>query len=66
MHRILERQIKRYLGEHAVIPPEWRDFFESVSRIYSDFDEDRALLNRSLEISSEEFLEKLVLLRKPD
>jgi two-component system phosphate regulon sensor histidine kinase PhoR len=57
MHRILERQIKRYLGESITIPPEWRDFFESISKTYDDFDDDKILLNRSLELSSKEFLE---------
>ncbi len=57
MHRILERQIKRYLGERVTISPAWRAFFESVSRTYTDFDEDRALLDRSFDLSSKEFLE---------
>ncbi len=57
MHRILERQIKRYLGEHAVIPPKLKALLESISETYTHLDEDRALLDRSLETSSKEFLE---------
>jgi len=57
MHHILKRQIKRYLGTHATPPPEWRELFESVSRTYADFDEDRVFLDHSLELSSKEFLE---------
>ena len=57
MHRILERQIERNLGKRALSSPKWRAFFESISKIYTDFDEDRELLNRSLDLSSKEFLE---------
>ena len=54
-HRVLERQIKRYLSEQAISSPAWEDFFASVSRTYTDFDEDRALLDRSLDLTSKEF-----------
>ncbi len=57
MHRILERQIKRVFGEHFSIPPQWGEFLQLISETYTHLDEDRALLNRSLEISSKEFLE---------
>ncbi|MDP3697654.1 MAG: ATP-binding protein [Candidatus Taylorbacteria bacterium] len=54
MHRALERQIKRYIGNLSV-PPELSDFLEAVSQTYAHFDEDRTLLDRSLELSSKEF-----------
>lgn len=57
MHHVLERQIRRYLGERVAISPEWRAFFESVSTTYAHFDEDRAFLNRSLDLSSKKFPE---------
>lgn len=57
MHRILERQIKRYLGENVAISSDWKALFESISKTYADFDEDRTLLDRSLDLSSKEFLE---------
>jgi PAS domain S-box-containing protein len=57
MHRVLERQIKRYLGERAVIPPEWLPLLKAVSDAYASSEEDRALLDRSLELSSKEFSE---------
>lgn len=56
MHRTLERQVKKYLGS-KVSGVELRSLLESVSRTYSDFDEDRAILDRSLELSSKEFQE---------
>lgn len=57
MHRILEKQIKQCLGEHVVVTPELKAFFELVSATYTHLDEDRVLLNRSLDISSKEFEE---------
>lgn len=64
MHPILERQIKRCFGEHFIIPSQWAGLLHAVSDTYRDHDEDRALLNRSLEISSKEFLENSHLLQE--
>jgi len=58
MHRILKRQIKRSFGERVVMPPKWAALIKSISDTYTHFDEDRALLNRSFDLSSKEFLEK--------
>ncbi len=57
MHRILDRQIKRIFGENATISSEWVSFLELISDTYTHSDEDRELLNRSLDLSSKEFLE---------
>jgi PAS domain S-box-containing protein len=64
MHRVLERQIKRFLGEGIAIPPEWKALLEAVSETYTHSDEDRALLDRSLELSSREFSENSQRLRE--
>ena len=57
MHRILERQLKRYLNG-ATLSPEFAAFLKIVSRSYDDFDADRTLIERSLELSSKEQHEK--------
>ncbi|HLC87462.1 MAG TPA: PAS domain S-box protein [Patescibacteria group bacterium] len=57
MHSILQRQFKRVFGENVTIPPGLSAFLELISDTYAGFDEDRALLDRSLEISSKEYLE---------
>lgn len=57
MHSILQRQFKRVFGENVTIPPALSFFLELVSHTYEGFDEDRVLLDRSLEISSKEYLE---------
>src|SRR3989344_120835 len=59
MHRVLERQIIRVLGALPVTnaPRGWLALLEIVSDTYTHADEDRRLLERSLELSSKEFAE---------
>ncbi len=56
LHQILERHLKR-LGLDAETPPtlaEWQKLLDRTSRAYSEADQDRYLLERSLTISSQE------------
>ena len=53
-HRVLQRQIKKYLSVNAKIPPDFDKLLAAISDAYTHFDEDRALIERSLEISSKE------------
>ena len=59
MHSILKRQLRRHLHvkQPEDIPTELEDFVEAVSATYDHFDEDRELLERSIEISSNELQE---------
>src|SRR3989344_3108432 len=54
MHKVLERQLKKYLGENFTVPKEWEGFLAAVVEAYRHFDEDRALIERSMELSSKE------------
>lgn len=54
MHNLLKRQIKKFFGDKFKPKGKLRLFFESVNNAYNDFDYDRKLLERSLDISSEE------------
>ncbi|WP_457595901.1 putative bifunctional diguanylate cyclase/phosphodiesterase [Hydrogenimonas sp.] len=61
MHRLLHRILKKS-GLSPDSPPDpqkWRDFLERVERSFVSSDEDRYLLERSLEISSREMEELL-------
>ena len=56
LHRLLVRQLKR-LGLDADTPPSpeaWRALLDTVSQTYTQADQDRYLMERSLEISSRE------------
>jgi signal transduction histidine kinase len=57
MHRLLKRQLKRHLINPNVLPQEWENFLQAVDEAYHQFDDDRAMLERSLELSSEELLQ---------
>lgn len=55
MHKILDRQIKKFFAVKAeAIPDGWKEFLEIISNTYKGFDEDRSLLERSLGLSSKE------------
>jgi len=57
MHSLLKRQIKRHLGELDAIPKEWEALINAVNEAYRQMDMDREMLERSLELSSDELLE---------
>ena len=58
MHRILKRQVERTFEDVSKLTPEVKSLLDLVSNTYDHFDEDRKLLDRSLSLSSQEFLEK--------
>src|SRR5208282_3780956 len=56
-HSLLKRQLKRCFVEAFVIPAEWRGFIDAVDAAYSEFDGDRVMLERSLDLNSQELLQ---------
>jgi signal transduction histidine kinase/ActR/RegA family two-component response regulator len=64
MHPLLARQLRRFLGvtDLEELPPPWRDFIASVGDAYESADVDRALAERSMEVSSQEMHERNNLL----
>src|ERR1044071_6889973 len=56
MHSLLKRQLKRYFGDGFQVPPEWQDFVAAVNAAYRECDVDREMVERSLELSSQELL----------
>jgi light-regulated signal transduction histidine kinase (bacteriophytochrome) len=64
MHRLLQRQLERHTAGGAErVPPEWATFVEAVDAAYHQADSDRAMLERSLELSSGELLQTNAELR---
>lgn len=55
-HKILQRQIYKFFGE-STLPLNLEKFFQAVSATYQHHDEDRTLIDRSLELSSKELEE---------
>lgn len=54
---LLKRQLKRFFGGDFSIPAEWQGFIAAVDSAYKEFEVDRELMERSLEVSSQELLE---------
>ena len=57
-HKLLIRQVKKYLGRLENMPPEWEKFLNAVDIAYQQSDEDYALLEHAMDVSAEEILEK--------
>ena len=57
MNKVLERQIKKIFGNLENCPKDLDDFLKLVSNTYDSNEEDRLLVERSLEISSKELME---------
>jgi two-component system NtrC family sensor kinase len=55
-HRLLARQLRRHFGPDFEVPPGWSAFLASVGEAYRESDQDRGMLERSLELSSQELL----------
>jgi PAS domain S-box-containing protein len=54
---LLRRQLKRFFGKDFSIPSEWEGFVAAVDSAYTEFVVDRELMERSMELSSQELLE---------
>lgn len=57
MHRLLQRQIKKHFGSFESIPSEWQGFLDAIDEAYCQYDDDHKMIERSLELSSEELLQ---------
>jgi PAS domain S-box-containing protein len=56
-HTLLKRQLKRFVGEGVPIPDQWAVLLDAVNEAYWQFDADRGMLERTLELSSQELLQ---------
>ncbi|HUW39010.1 MAG TPA: histidine kinase, partial [Rhodocyclaceae bacterium] len=58
MVSLLERQVKRHLGDPATLPAQWRDFLAAVDQAYEQADRDRRMIEHSLDLMSQELTER--------
>ena len=54
MHRLLQRQLKKFVPESFAGLDDLRDFLQAVSNAYTDYERDYEQLERTLEVSSNE------------
>ncbi len=57
LHRLLQRQLKRYVGTADPIPEAWQELINAVNEAYCQADEDLGRVERTLELSSQELLQ---------
>jgi PAS domain S-box-containing protein len=57
MHSLLKRQLKKIFGSADSVPKYLQEFVGAVNEAYINFDDDRLLLERSIDISSRELME---------
>ncbi|MEW6347853.1 MAG: PAS domain S-box protein [Thermodesulfobacteriota bacterium] len=62
-HSLLKRQLRRCFGDGFSVPEAWQAFVDSVNHAYEESDQDREMLERSLELSSQELLQANTELR---
>ncbi len=63
MHSLLKRQLRKQFGSTVPAIPEGESFLKSVNEAYWEFDADRKMLERALELSSQELMESNSQLR---
>jgi diguanylate cyclase (GGDEF)-like protein/PAS domain S-box-containing protein len=56
-HNLIERQIKKYFGSSFTFTRQWEEFIDAVNNAYIQSDIDRRMLERSLDLSSQELLQ---------
>jgi PAS domain S-box-containing protein len=71
MHSLLRRQLKRFFGGTEQVPQAIHNFIEAVDDAYREFDVDREMIERSLDLSSQEMLQtnaemRAIFLALPD
>ena len=57
-HRLLERQLKKYLPGYPEVPAEWAALLSAVSNSYEHSDNDRVLMETAMRESSDELMAK--------
>jgi PAS domain S-box-containing protein len=55
-HNLLERQLRRFGLVFETVPVPWRELLVAVDEVYHEADATRAMLERSIELSSQEML----------
>ena len=63
-NKLLRRQIKRFVQNNTEIPQDIKQLLNAISNSYEHYENDRELIERSIEISSQELLEANNKLRK--
>jgi len=66
VHSLIKRQIKRYLKDMEPLPERFDEFIRAVDKAYKENDEDRLMLERAFDLSSQELMQLNDDLRKSE
>jgi signal transduction histidine kinase/PAS domain-containing protein len=55
-HRLLVRQVRKHLGPEPVLAAQWQRLLAAVQEAYDQFDNDRRLTERAMDLSSNELV----------
>ncbi len=58
LHRLLARQIRKYMPDFKSGSPHCDSFIEAINQSYEHFENDKALVERAMKLSSDEIWEK--------
>jgi diguanylate cyclase (GGDEF)-like protein/PAS domain S-box-containing protein len=58
LHSLLKRQLRRFIGNTESLPAGQAELLQAVNEAYLQFDSDRRMLENSLELTSQELLER--------
>lgn len=66
MHKLLERQLRKHFGSLEAVPQSLRAALDDIDAAYQANDNDRALVERSLELTSQELMARNTALRESE
>jgi light-regulated signal transduction histidine kinase (bacteriophytochrome) len=56
LNKLLHRQIRKSLGDFEALPEKYKELFMAISESYDFYEKDRRMLERSIELSSDEMI----------
>ena len=56
LNKLLNRQIRKTIGDFDSLPEKYQELFRTISDSYDFYEKDRTLMERSIELSSEEMI----------
>jgi len=63
-HRLLERQLKKFLPGYPEVPKEWENLLGAISNSYEHSDNDRVLMETAMRESSDELISRKEVLNE--
>lgn len=58
MHKLLQRQLRRFFGRPDEVPSDLMPFVQAVNEVYHQSDEDRRFLERTMDTASRELMDR--------